>query len=255
MHVSQLALKVIPGLPLVEQGDDLVDLVLRAAGACGETLQEGDVLVLAQKIVSKAEGRLRDLQDITPSRAALELAEVTDKDPRLVELILSESSEVVRQREGLIITRTRQGLVMANAGIDASNVPQSGDSEHVLLLPVDADASAARLREHFKSRTGAQLAVIISDSLGRPWREGTVGTAIGVSGLTALADLRGNIDLFGRELRVSQVGTADALAATATLLMGEGNEGQPVVLVRGFPDQTEGAASDLVRPVEHDLFR
>ena len=251
MQVSQLAFKVIPGLPLVEEGDDLVELIMRAAADCGAALDDGDVLVVAQKIVSKAEGRLRDLRDITPSSAALDLARVTAKDPRLVELILSESIDIVRHREGLIITRTRQGLVMANAGIDASNVPQSEGTETVLLLPVDADASAARIRAQIKGRTGAQAAVIISDSLGRPWREGTLGTAIGVSGLTALADLRGNVDLFGRELRVSQVATADALAATATLLMGEGDEGQPVVVVSGLAQQSEGTARDLVRPVEH----
>ncbi len=255
MPLSQLTLSVVPGLPLIKEGDALVELLLHAIGAAGDVLRDGDVLVLAQKIVSKAEGRIRDLQEVVPSNTAQELAVVTGKDPRLIELILSESTEVVRRRQGLIITRTRQGLVMANAGIDVSNVAQSQGSECVLLLPVDADASAARIREQIENHAGVRTAVIISDSLGRPWREGTVGTAIGVSGLTALADLRGNVDLFGRELQVSQAANADALAAAATLLMGEGDEGQPLVLVRGFSSEAEGTASDLVRPLEHDLFR
>jgi coenzyme F420-0:L-glutamate ligase/coenzyme F420-1:gamma-L-glutamate ligase len=221
---------------------------------CGFELRDGDVLVVAQKIVSKAEGRQVDLGTVAPSARACELAATADKDPRLVELILRESQAVLRCQPGTIIVRHRLGLVMANAGIDASNV--DGGAEAVLLLPSDPDASAARLRDKLQAAAGVRLGVVINDSFGRAWRLGTVGTAIGAAGVPALLDLRGRPDRGGRALRVTEVGAADELAAAASLIMGQAAEGQPVVHVRGFPyGLGESRAADLLRPEHLDLFR
>ncbi len=251
----ELRLRAIPGMPEVGAGDDLCALIVRALELCGETLRDGDVLVLAQKIVSKAEGRAVELATVQPSQRALALAAETDKDPRIVELILRESREILRTRRGVIVAEHRSGFVMASAGIDQSNVQQHGDGV-ALLLPVDADASCAGLREGLRSATGAEVAVLIIDSHGRAWRQGTVGVAIGAAGMPALLDLCGRPDRHGRELRITQVGVADEVAAAASLLMGQAAEGFPLVLARGVPGVPgPGCARDLVRPRELDLFR
>ncbi len=252
-RIESLAL---PGIPLVQPGDDLGALVLAALDRAEVTLRRDDVIVVAQKVVSKAEGRYATLDDITPSADAVELGAKVDKDPRLVELILGESTRVVRQRPGLLIVEHRLGFVLANAGIDASNVEPTDGDERVLLLPQDPDGTCKQLRRAIASATGTAPAVIINDSIGRAWRHGTVGTAIGVSGLRSLLDLRGEKDLFGRELRVSTVGLADELAATASVVQGEGAEGTPVALIRGFaPEAEDGSVGELLRGENEDLFR
>jgi coenzyme F420-0:L-glutamate ligase/coenzyme F420-1:gamma-L-glutamate ligase len=251
-----LSLTALPDIPTVVPGTDLVRLVLDAAERGGVALADGDILVLAQKIVSKAEGRRVRLADIMPSGRARDLAHTVDKDPRLVELILQESLEVLRARPGVLITVHRLGFVLANAGIDASNVESDAGEESVLLLPADPDGSAERLRRGLYAATGVTLGIVINDSFGRAWRLGTVGTAIGLAGLPGLVDLRGRPDRNGRLLRVSEVGAADELAAAASLLMGQGDEGRPVIHVRGFPYAPRaGRASELVRPAQLDLFR
>ena len=242
-----LRLTALPGLPLVQSGDDLAALLADALAGAELSPRPGDVLVLAQKVVSKAEGRSVALASVTPSAEARRLAAETGKDPRLVELILAESVRVVRARPNLVIVEHRLGFVMANAGIDQSNI-EGGD--HALLLPVDPDASAARLA----ARLG--LPVVIADSFGRAWRRGTMGTAIGAAGLPALLDLRGRPDLFGRALRVSMTGFADEIAAAAGLVMGQGAEGRPAVLLRGLAwDAPPAPAAALLRTAEEDLFR
>ncbi len=252
---ADLRLVALPGIPLVLPGDDLAALILQALAACGESLRDRDVLVIAQKIVSKAEGRIVDLATVQPSARALALAAETAKDPRLVELILAESAEVVRHGFNVIVVAHRLGFVMANAGIDKSNV-RLDHGEAALLLPRDPDASCASLRAELRKRTGADVGVIINDSHGRAWRNGTVGVALGVAGLPALLDLRGRPDLYERTLRTTEVGLADELASAASLLMGQGDEGRPVVLARGVPySRRDGSARELVRPRERDLFR
>jgi coenzyme F420-0:L-glutamate ligase/coenzyme F420-1:gamma-L-glutamate ligase len=219
-------------------------------------LQDGDILILAQKIVSKAEGRSVALVDVTPSARAHELAQLTGKDARLVELILSEAKEVLRVRPGLIVVEHRLGFVLANAGLDHSNVDDSPEDERVLLLPLDPDASCARLRTALERGFGKRLAIVINDSLGRAWRMGTVGTALGSSGLVAMLDLRGRTDINGRILRASEIGAADEVAAAASLLMGQAAEGRPIIHLRGFPYELgEGSARDLQRPAAIDMFR
>ena len=215
---AELTLRALDGVPLVNQGDDLAGIVLTALAASGLTLQAGDVVVLAQKIVSKAEGRLIDLSGITPSDKAIEIAERSDKDPRVVELILSESDEVLRVRPGAVIVAHRLGFVAANAGIDQSNIGNGQEDEQVLLLPIDPDGTCKRIRAELKVRTGIDIAVVIIDSIGRAWRTGTVGTAIGVSGMAGLLDLRTKPDLFGRPLKTSELGLADELASAASLV-------------------------------------
>jgi coenzyme F420-0:L-glutamate ligase/coenzyme F420-1:gamma-L-glutamate ligase len=253
---ARLSLVALGGMPLVKPGDDLAALILSALQATGERLCDGDVLVVAQKIVSKAEGRIVDLATVTPSPEARRLAEAVDKDPRLVELVLSESTEIVRYRKGVLIAAHRCGAVLANAGIDRSNVDRAETDERVLLLPADPDASCAALRETLRRLTGARVGIVINDSLGRAWRNGTVGAALGSAGIAALLDLNGRPDLFDRPLQATQVGLADELAAAASLLMGQADEGRPVVLVRGLIGGAgEGTAADLVRPREQDLFR
>ncbi len=256
--MSRLQLIALPGIPRVEPGDDLVSLLLESIERLDVELGAGDVLVVAQKIVSKAEGRYVSLATVEPSERARRLAEEVDKDPRLVELILSESDRVVRQRPGVLIVAHRLGLVLANAGIDRSNL-RDGEAEEVLLLPEDPDASAAALRAGLAMRTGIDVGVVINDSLGRPWRLGTTGVAIGVAGVASLVDLRGDRDLRGRELLVSQQAVADEVAAAASLLQGQADEGIPAVLVRGLEIRSTGVepsrtAAGLVRPLEDDLF-
>jgi coenzyme F420-0:L-glutamate ligase/coenzyme F420-1:gamma-L-glutamate ligase len=257
LATRRLELTALAGLPLVRPGDDIAALILQACAEAGEALRDGDVLVIAQKIVSKAEDRYVDLSGVTPSRRAVELAAAVDKDPRQVELILSESTEVVKHRPGVLIVAHRLGYVMANAGIDASNVERGADGgERVLLLPRDPDGSCAALRAAFKERAGTDVAVIINDSFGRAWRNGTTGTALGAAGLPSLVDLRGEPDLFGRLLRVSMEALGDDLAAAASILQGQGNEGTPVVLVRGLQVAApERDAKALIRPRDEDMFR
>jgi coenzyme F420-0:L-glutamate ligase/coenzyme F420-1:gamma-L-glutamate ligase len=253
MTSGDLLLRPLHGIPPIAAGDDLAAIALAGLQDSDERLREGDVLVFAQKIVSKAEERAVDLASVVPSIRALELANETDKDARLVELILRESSEVLRHRPGLLIVVHRLGFILANAGIDRSNV---GGGDHVLLLPVDPDASAARIREDLRAKTGLDVAVMIIDSIGRPWRMGTIGTAIGVSGIPALLDLRGRPDLHGRLLESTEIGLADELAAAASLAMGQADEGTPIVLARGVPyARREGSARELLRPKDMDLFR
>ncbi len=253
-----LAVLPVPGLPMIQPGDDLPALIAAGLARGGLLpLRAGDVLVVAQKIVSKAEGRVVEVPSVTPTPEAEALAPIVAKDPRLVQAILSEAVRVVRARPGLLIVEHRLGYVMANAGVDHSNVGPEGDGvERVLLLPHDPDASAARLRAALAPPDGAPFGVIVSDSFGRAWRRGTVGVAIGVAGLPALLDLRGRPDLFGRRLEVSISGFADEIAAAASLLQGQADEARPVVLVRGLAwDAPPGTAQDLVRPAAEDLFR
>jgi len=249
-----LTLTPLPGIPFVRQGDDLAAIIWRALARAHIKLADGDVLVVAQKVVSRAEGRLCDLRTVTPSPEAEKLAATVEKDPRLVELILRESNAVLRAVPGVLIVEHKRGFVCANAGIDHSNV--CGDDECVLLLPADPDRSAAELRRKLEEASGARLGVVINDSHGRAWRLGTMGVAIGVSGLPALVDLRGRHDLLGRELQATWVGAADEVAAAASLVMGQAAEGIPAVHVRGFPyPLREGSLQELIRPREKDLFR
>ncbi len=253
-----LTLQPIHGIPLVRPSDELGPIIAQAIRESGERILTGDVLVLAQKIVSKAEGRLVNLSEVAPSARALELAEVTQKDARMIELVLQESEEVLRVRPGVIIVQHKNGFVCANAGIDHSNVRgEWGDPEDwVLLLPKNADESARRLREGLKVHAGIDIGVMIIDSHGRAWRMGTIGMAIGIAGVPGIVDLRGKPDLFGYHLRVTMVAAADELAAAASLVMGQANEKTPAVLVRGFPyDLRESSMAELIRPREFDLFR
>jgi coenzyme F420-0:L-glutamate ligase/coenzyme F420-1:gamma-L-glutamate ligase len=253
---ADLSLTAIPGLPDFQTGDDVAGVVLGALDHAGIVLQPGDVLAIAQKIISKAEGRVVDLATVTPSPRALEVAQATRKDPRLVELILNESSAISRMAPGVLVVRHNLGFTSANAGIDRSNVAQNTASETVLLLPLDPDASAWKIRDAILTRTGVPVGIVISDSHGRPFRLGTVGVAIGVAGIPALWDRRGDPDRYGYRLQHSDVGVADEIAAAAGLLMGQGAEGQPVVLLRGLDlPPAEGQATDLVRPWEKDLYR
>lgn len=252
--MSQLVLTTLPNIPLVKNGDDIARIILNGLRDAEIELREGDVIVIASKIISKAEGRVARLSAVTPSARALELAQETDKDAREIELMLQESSEIVRARKGLIVTRHRLGFVSANAGIDHSNV-QEGAEDFVLLLPLTPDVSAARIREEVNRETGKQVAVVIADSHGRPHRLGTIGIAIGSAGLPALEDWRGRHDLFGYELKYTDIGLADMLASAATLLFGQAREGTPIVHLRGATwFGKNGTARDLVRPKEMDLF-
>jgi coenzyme F420-0:L-glutamate ligase / coenzyme F420-1:gamma-L-glutamate ligase len=254
--MTSLEVIALAGLPLIGAGDNLAELIASALKRNGVAPRAQDVLVVAQKIVSKAEARIVDLATIEPSAKARALAAEVAKDPRLVEVILSESVRVVRARRGLIIVEHKLGFIMANGGVDQSNVAPADGSQRVLLLPENPDRSAEALRGGLKALTGVDLAVVINDSFGRPWRQGTAGVAIGVAGLPALIDLRGRPDLFGRKLEVSVVGFADEVAAAASLLMGQADEALPVVLVRGLRwSAPHSTAASLVRPPNEDLFR
>lgn len=253
-----LTLTPLSSIPLVRRGDNLADLVLHALPENKITLEDQDILVFAQKIISKAEGRTVNLASVRPSPRALDLAREVEKDARIVELVLQESTEVLRTRPGTIIVEHRLGFVCANAGIDHSNVAGEGDDaeEWVLLLPTEPDRSAETIRKEIEAQTGKRIGILIIDSHGRAWRNGTVGVAIGIAGLPGLQDLRGKPDLFGFTLRITQVGVADELAAAASLVMGQASEGTPVVHVRGFPyPLREGSLKELLRPKEQDLFR
>lgn len=252
----ELTLLALPGIPEVAPGADLSALLLVAIKRAGQVLHTGDILVLAQKIVSKAEGRLVRLAEVSPSARARELGTVVEKDPRLVELMLQESREVLRAVPGVLIVEHRLGFVMANAGIDQSNVPVAGDEETALLLPQDPDASARLLAQALSAASGVEVGVLVNDSFGRAWRNGVTGVAIGVGGVPALVDVRGSTDRAGRALRVTQVAAADELAAAASLLMGQSDEGFPAVLARGFPyTRRDSSVAELIRPRAEDLFR
>ncbi len=253
-----LLLQPVSGLPLIQPGDPLADQIYAALLKEGAALEDGDILVVAQKIVSKAEGRLVNLTQVTPTARANELARETDKDPRFVQLVLDESRKVLRTRPGTIIVEHKRGFVCANAGIDHSNVlgPWGNADDWVLLLPENADVSAEKLRARLEELSGNRLGVLIIDSHGRAWRMGTVGVAIGLAGMPGLVDMRGEPDLFGYRLRVTMVAAADELAAAASLVMGQASERQPVVLARGFPYALrDGSLAELIRPEQMDLFR
>ena len=260
-----LTLTPLKNIPLIRRDDNLADIVVKSLYESTVELQDEDILVFAQKVISKAEGRTVDLATVTPSQQAIELAEETQKDSRIIELILQESNEVLRTRVGLIIVEHKLGFVCANAGIDHSNVDSpllKGDDsgmrpeDWVLLLPQDPDLSSRKMREEIKSKTGKVVGILIIDSHGRAWRNGTAGVAIGMAGIPGLEDLRGKPDLFGFNLQVTQVGVADELAAAASLMMGQAAEGTPVVHVRGFPHPLrEGKLKELLRSKETDLFR
>jgi len=251
------AVDILSGLPMIAAGADLAGLIVGAAGQQGVAIGGDDVVVLAQKIVSKAEGRTADLSDVTPGEEARELESRTGRPAALAQLILSESQSVMRATPFAIITRHKTGHVTANSGIDASNV-EGGESGNVLLWPVDPDASARAIRVGLRERLGTAPAVVIADSLGRAWRQGTLGTAIGCAGLVHTDDRRGQTDMFGRTLQATIVAIADALAAIAVLAMGEGAEGTPVAIVRGagrwVRDEDGDGAAAIMRPVEGDLF-
>lgn len=252
-----LILTPLTGLPIIKPGDDLADLIADVIKHAEMNLADGDILVIAQKIISKSEDRFVNLNDISPSERALELAQHVDKDARLIELVIEESKSILRYRSGTIIVEHRLGFVCANAGIDHSNVRKDNDSDQwVLLLPENPDRSADGIRRSLEKWSNKRIGVMVIDSHGRAWRLGTVGVAIGLSGIPGIEDLRGDADMFGRTLRVTQVGVADELAAAASLMMGQAAEGTPVVHVRGFPyPLREGSLQELLRPEEEDLFR
>lgn len=251
-----MVLTALPNIPLIQRGDDLGAIILRGLQEANLALEDGDVLVLAQKIVSKAEGRMVRLRDVTPSPRALELARASGKEARFCEVVLWDTREIVRVREGLIIVETKQGWVCANAGIDRSNVAPHDDEEWVLRLPEDADRSARELRAYLREATSREVGIIVNDTHGRAWRNGAVGVAIGVTGLPAVEDLRGRPDLFGYHLQVTTVGLADQLASAASLLQGQADEGRPIVHARGVPmTRREGSSREIVRAKEVDLFR
>jgi coenzyme F420-0:L-glutamate ligase / coenzyme F420-1:gamma-L-glutamate ligase len=250
-RTGTLVIQPLGGIPLVKAGDDIAGLILSALNVSGLALVTGDILIIAQKIVSKSEGRSVSLSSVVPSDRAKQLAAIAQKDPRLVELILHEAREIIRVRPGLIIVENKSGVILANAGIDRSNV---ADGE-ALLLPIDSDASANQIRETLHAKSGIDAGILIIDSIGRAWRNGTVGTAIGASGVTTLSDLRGRPDLFGRKLETTEVGWGDELAAAASIVMGQADEGCPVVLARGVDMAGNGSARQLLRARGKDLFR
>lgn len=252
---TQFSVTGVEGVPLVSQGDDLADLLISALESQELRPSRDDILVVAQKIVSKAEGQLLDLSSLEPTVAAEKLASETGKDSRQIEAVLSESTEVVRSKPGVIVVEHRLGHVLANAGIDRSNVYGMRGDDMVLLLPEDPDASAAQLKARFDAHWDTDIGVIIADSVGRAWRLGTVGIAIGVAGVAALDDQRGDPDLFGRPLEVTITGHADAIACAATLVMGEGAQAIPAALVSGVKRGDAGTASSIVRPKSEDMFR
>jgi coenzyme F420-0:L-glutamate ligase/coenzyme F420-1:gamma-L-glutamate ligase len=250
--MNSISLIPIPGIPQIHPGDDLTALLLQAIDAAHIGIENGDVLVICQKVVSKAEGAVIDLKTIEPSPFSEQIASLWEKDPRMMEVVLRESSRIVRMKNGVVITETKHGWVCANSGVDASN---SYGDDIVIVLPKDPDASARRIRDTLKAQRDATVAVIITDTFGRPWRDGLVEFALGVAGIDPLLDLRGQSDLQGRELHHTVVAVADELAAAAGLLM-EKDAAMPAVLIRGYRyAQVEGDSKKLIRPAEADLFR
>jgi coenzyme F420-0:L-glutamate ligase/coenzyme F420-1:gamma-L-glutamate ligase len=253
-----MIITALKGMPLIKPGDDIPQIIINVLDNNEIIVENNDIFVLAQKIVSKSEGRLINLTEITPSINAFDLAKKSQKDPRFVELVLSESIRVVRVRPGTLIVEHKSGFICANAGIDHSNVKgEWGNQEDwVLLLPENSDKSAKQIKEQLEKRLAKKLGVLIIDSHGRPWRLGTVGMAIGMSAVPGLIDLRGEPDLFGYKLRITQLAAADELAGAASLVMGQASEGNPVVHVRNFPySLRESKLRELIRPKEQDLFR
>jgi coenzyme F420-0:L-glutamate ligase/coenzyme F420-1:gamma-L-glutamate ligase len=254
--MTTISLTAVPNFPHIQPGDDVAQLLITTLQQNNLSLQNGDVLALAHKIISKAEGRLVNLSAVIPGERACDIAAQVSKDPRLVELILQESDEISRMKPGVLIVRHRLGFTSANAGIDRSNVRQDAGEETVLLLPVDPDGSAARLRQAIQEQLDVVVGVLIVDSHGRPFRLGTVGVAVGAAGLPTLWDRRGESDLYGYTLEHTEVGTADEIAAAASLLMGQAAEGTPVILIRGLDlPAKDGKAGDLIRPKSMDLYR
>ena len=260
---SSVAYTAIPNIPLVQRGDNLVQLIQEGCLRANIQLQSGDIFVLAQKIVSKAEGQDVLLNTVNVSSQAEELGEFLNTDPRLVELVLRESTDIIRStpgnketgESGRLIVRHRLNHILANAGIDMSNVEQGSVDGCALLLPINPDESCENIRQALFQQTQAHVGVIINDSLGRPWRNGTVGVALGVAGLPALLDLRGQPDLFGRALKTSKLGFADEIASAASLLMGQGNESRPVIHIRGIRfNSRQASVQELIRPQKLDLF-
>ena len=254
----KLELTPVPGFPLIMPGDDLAEIIINTCEKAQIGIQDGDIFVLAQKIVSKSEGRLVNLNDVAVTEDAVNLAEKTGKDPRIVALVLSESRKVLRYRTNVLIVEHKLGFVCANAGIDHSNVHglSGNPDDWMLLLPVDPDGSADKIRTKIEARKGVRIGIMIIDSHGRAWRNGTLGTVIGLSGVPGLVDLRGQPDLFGFKLKITQVAAGDELAAGASLVMGQAAEGTPVVNARGFPYALrEASLNELIRPEHEDLFR
>jgi coenzyme F420-0:L-glutamate ligase/coenzyme F420-1:gamma-L-glutamate ligase len=248
----------IPDFPMVQNGDDLAIMIVNLCKKHNISIENGDIFVIAQKVVSKAEGRLVNYSDIVPSEQALELEKITKKDPRFIELVLRQSNKVIRAKINTLIVEHKKGFICANAGIDHSNLSDQGElaEDWVLLLPEDSDQSAENIRNAIEKLENKELGVLIIDSHGRPWRNGTVGVTIGVSGLPALVDLRGHEDLSGFKLKVTTVGVADELAAGASLLMGQAAEKTPIIHVTGFPySSRKSVLQELIRPEEEDLFR
>ncbi|MEM2338074.1 MAG: coenzyme F420-0:L-glutamate ligase [Candidatus Bathyarchaeia archaeon] len=243
----------IKGIPIVKVGDNIAELVCRAAEKQGTPIQDGDIIVITHVVVSRAEGRIVNLNEVVPSAFARNIAEPYGKEPALVEVVLREAKSIRRMADGKIITETRHGFVCANSGVDKSNVP---GENYVALLPEDPDASAKKIRLDIKRLTGCDVAVIISDTHGRPLREGEINVAIGVSGLKPIRDRRGEKDLFGYVLRVKQTAVADELASAAELVIGQANEGVPAAIIRGykFIKSEDAKATELIRPREKDLF-
>lgn len=256
MPQAQLSLYALRDFPRVQPGDDVAALLIASLSQNALTLQDGDVICLAQKIISKAENRYVAFSSVEPSAQAIELAAKSAKDPRQAELILRESNEVVRVRPGVVIVEHRLGYVHANAGIDRSNIPALDGDEQVLLLPENPDASATHIRQCLQQHFHCELGVIINDSAGRAWRNGTVGFAIGTAGFEPLQNLVGEPDMYGRPLEITEVAVADELAAAASFLMGQADQGRPVVLIRGASLQSSDAGSQaLIRAKAQDLFR
>jgi coenzyme F420-0:L-glutamate ligase/coenzyme F420-1:gamma-L-glutamate ligase len=263
--MSEVIFRPVSGLPMIEPGDDLAKLIVERLAATGEGFRDGDVLVVAQKIVSKSEGRLVNLAGITPSERAVQIAPIAGKDPRHVEVILRESREVIWVSPGIFVVETHHGYVCANAGVDRSNIaqptnPTSQNEEWLCLLPLDPDASAAKLRADLLKLTGAEVAVVINDTHGRPFRMGGIGVALGMAGIAGLIDQRGESDLFGYRLQATLTARGDELAAAASLIMGQAAEATPAVLVRGLnfgrPDPAhDPGATELIRPADKDVFR
>lgn len=253
---ASLSIHPLENFPLVEPGDNLNQLIAQSLGDNNLSLQQGDVLVIAQKIISKAEGRYAYLNHIIASDEAIILAAETDKDPRQVELILRESEEIIRARPGVIIVEHKLGYVHANAGIDKSNIESDDDNPRVLLLPEDSDRSAEQIRDYLNSKFETKISVIINDSAGRAWRNGTVGMAIGTAGFEVLDNKIGDLDLFDRKMEVTEVAVADELAAAASFVMGQAREGLPITLIRGATlKPSDKGSSALIRDKSLDMFR
>ena len=248
---AELRVIGLRGIPIVQPDDDLAELIVAAAREQGVGIEDGDAIAVTQRIVSRAEGQLRRLDEFEPSAFALEYADRTEKDPRVVEAVLRESTRVIRQVGGVLITETKHGFKCANAGVDGSNV---GGEEFVSLLPLDSDASARRIRDGIRERTGADVGVIVTDTFGRPWRHGQTNVAIGVAGMLPFRDYVGEEDMDGRELRVTTICIADEIAGVGEMVMGK-SDGIPVAIIRGYDyPRGEGSAAEIVREMELDLF-